>query len=155
MDPLSFVGLAVGLTLIVLSNIPVLWLFFRSYNSSTPQTPGYYRDEDGEATTSSLKALGDKWIWRSIAGLSLIGLTCASATAIIATCRRSNEGAWLLPLLWCQFACWVSLSIITILFASVDMNRCFPSFNRSSSLQRHRSLEDLQLPTVPSGPAWA
>jgi hypothetical protein len=151
MDHLSIAGLALGLTLIVLSNIPVLRSFFR--HKSSTQAPGYYHDEDGDATESSLKAFGDKWPRRSIAGFSLIGLTCASVTAIMATIRRSEEAA--LPLLWCQFAGWVSLSIIIIMLASVDNNRCFPPFNQSSSLQRCRSLEDLPLPTAPSGPAWA
>lgn len=109
---MSTVSLVVGMTLVVLSNIPVLWPFFRHGHPSTRQTPGYYRDEDGEATTSSLQAFGGKWIWRSIAGFSLVGLTCASAAAIIVTCGRSSEVPWLL---WCQFAGWVSCSIINIM----------------------------------------
>lgn len=46
MDRLSVAGLTIGLALIGVSNLPVVWSVFRSKACR----PGYYRDEDGEAT---------------------------------------------------------------------------------------------------------
>lgn len=108
MDRLSVAGLTIGLALIGVSNLPVVWSVFRTKACE----PGFYRDEDGEATESSVQALGGRWPLKGILGFSLIGLACASATAVIATTGDFDQAALLLR--WCQFGCWVSLSLSII-----------------------------------------
>lgn len=106
MDHLPVAGLALGLAVIGVSNIPVLCSVFQR---SSPGESSYYCDEDGEATESSVKALGDKWPRRGILGFSWIGLACASAIAAIASIHESAQAASFFS--WCIFISWVSLVI--------------------------------------------
>lgn len=112
MDRLTIAGLAVGLALIILSNIPVFWSCSRHYKLSTFRKAGYYgySDEDGEAIKPSRGVWADKGIRMSLAAVSLIGFACASITVILEATRRPFQAAS--PLLWCQFGSWVGLSII-------------------------------------------
>lgn len=110
MDGLSIVGLVVGSALVGLSNILIVWSLRRR---SAGLHEGYC-DEDGEATELSIKALGGRWPRRCIFALSVLGLACTSATAVLSTLEPSLSKEEV-AVDWCQFVGWVgSLYLLVV-----------------------------------------
>lgn len=153
MDHLAIASIALGSIIVILSNVPILTSLILQSRSKNLQTSTYYCDEDGEATKSTVSALGNKWTWVSIPIFSLIGLVCASAIATIAVIRRAEK----LPmiLIWSQLGSWVGSSHDNPPLASFNRDRGYHYSNPLHSLQRSQPLRDSRLPTVHSGLALA
>ncbi|KAF7188447.1 Pleiotropic ABC efflux transporter of multiple drugs YBT1 [Pseudocercospora fuligena] len=123
-DVVSIAALAVAATLFVFSNVPLIYQFFRSQHSS-PQKSDVYIDEDGEASKSASNAIQDKGARWSIGLLSVAGLGCATAGAVLNAIAERHELS-LEPLTWCQFAGWIlALAHSILLFSEPSMPRRF------------------------------
>lgn len=134
MDSLSIAGLAVGAAVIGLSNIPVVWSKCRR---SSSQLSDGYSDEDGEATVESIKSLGGKWSLGLVIVLSVIGLACASATAVLSTLEHGKGD---LPLYWIQFAAWVGPPGLILIFQANSLgDSLYSSVRRPSHGEFGRS----------------
>lgn len=88
------IAVASSFALIGLVSVPAAFTFIRQLTTREPR-PDIYEDEDGKATTESLKAYSAKWPKTFVVLFAIISCGTSIATGLLTTLHIGKDGLFL------------------------------------------------------------